>query len=352
MTRSASRPPVPVVAPPAPDTVGFRSSGSSPTVHLLGAGKVGRAFLQLAPAHGVQVVAVTDASATIYRKDGLPAADLARFKQDGGRLAQLAGAESVPLPLALQVVDAPIVVDALPTALHDPRPALRRASAILQRGACLALASKDALFAAAAELTDRAHRDRLGIDAVLGGAGQRLLGASDAWRASRELVVAGNASTTAVITAVERGASIDEGIAQARTLGLLEADPTLDLDGSDALAKLLITAGLVFRRAPAFLDVPRPDLRALDPDLLRARAARGAATRLLGRATPDGSVQLGYEEVPAGAAWRVPADRVAYAALPHSGAPHVLVGTGIGPRETARVLLQDVLRLAAREVAQ
>jgi homoserine dehydrogenase len=348
MTRSApdaDRHPVPSARPDtATTTLGLRSSGTSPSIHLLGAGKVGRAFLAQSVAAGLRVVAVTDRSATLFARDGLPAADLARWKRDGGALAQIDGAEPLPLPTALRVVAADVVVDALPSDLRDPAPALRRASAVLQQGAALALASKDALLGAAAELLGPRTRDRLGIDAALGGTGRRLVAELDALRACDEALVAGNATTTAVITQLERGAPLAAAFDAARDAGLLESDPTLDCDGSDARAKLSIVAQLLF----GFAAVPErcPDLRELPPALLRERARRGATTRLIGRVRRDGRCTLDYEEVPPGAPWRVPADRVAYVYSGRSGR-RLHVGRGIGAERTARTLLADVLRLAA-----
>ncbi|MEO6593907.1 MAG: hypothetical protein ABIP94_04050, partial [Planctomycetota bacterium] len=65
-----------------PDTVGFRSSGQSPgtrlpgapprSLHLIGPGQVGRAFLRQIAALPVAVVAVSDSTATVFDRRGLP----------------------------------------------------------------------------------------------------------------------------------------------------------------------------------------------------------------------------------------------------------------------------------------
>ena len=93
----------------------FCCSGNSPTVHLLGAGSVGQALLRQLAALPVRVVAVSDSTATAHDRNGLPCLELADFKALGGSLATRSRAESLPLPLALDLVGADIVVDATPS---------------------------------------------------------------------------------------------------------------------------------------------------------------------------------------------------------------------------------------------
>jgi homoserine dehydrogenase len=162
--------------------------------------------------------------------------------------------------------------------------------------------------------------------------------------------IAGNASTTALIEEIEAGGSLAEGIASATRRGLLETDPTQDLDGSDAAVKLSIVVRALwgFELSPG--DLPKVDLRALDPDSIRARSARRATTRLIGRASRVGSFGLGYEEIPRGSHLAVPSDRVVYAYRTGRGLS-VHVGSGLGPEGTADALVADVLRLTRGFVA-
>src|SRR5258706_7629639 len=62
-----------------------------------------------------------------------------------------------------------------------------------------------------------------------------------------------NGTTNFVLTEMERGATYDEALAEAQRLGFAEADPSEDVDGKDAAAKMAILARLAFG-APIHLD--------------------------------------------------------------------------------------------------
>jgi homoserine dehydrogenase len=344
-----------------PDTRGFRSSGQSPgssvagkTVHLIGPGKVGRSFLQLLAGQPFRLVAVTDQSGTVYERAGLDGARIAAHKAAGGRIAELPRAEAIPGDVAAFVIGADVVVDATSSDAASTDAALARGRSALRSGAHLLLAGKNALAVAAPEWLLGVHRGRVGINAVLGGTGAHLLADLEELRAHcRELLLCGNVTTTVIIEAIERGASVDEGIAHAQRLGVLESDPTLDLDGSDAAVKLAAVWGAVFApraaaATPLLTSIARQDVRGLDAQQLRARASRGATTRLVGRGSRrGGDLRVQFEEVERSSPLAAPPDRVVYGyGLPAGLRVHT--GFGVGYAATAAALLQDLLTVEAR----
>lgn len=349
---------IPATAPAAAD--GYLSSGQSPgdddapRLHLVGPGQVGCAFLrQLATRPAAQrplLVAASDSTATVFARQGLDAAALAEHKRTGGHFADLAGAEAVSTELAIRLVAADVVVDATPSDAAGRDAAVRRAQAALQSGAAVVLASKNGLAHKAGSWLRPATRARFGVHAVLGGTGAELLHDLDELRRDcRGLALVGNVTTTAIVTAIENGASLAEGIAAAERLGYLEPGGTLDLDGSDAVTKLLCVFGAVFGESftnpPAFAAVVREDVRDLDVELLRERARRGATTRLVARADRAGAaLAVRYEELPVGSPLAVPQDRVVYGYELPSGL-RVHTGLGVGYERTAAALWVDVERL-------
>ena len=56
-----------------------------------------------------------------------------------------------------------------------------------------------------------------------------------------------NGTSTFLLTRLEAGATLDTALADARKLGYTEADPTADLDGSDAAAKIAILCTVAWR---------------------------------------------------------------------------------------------------------
>ena len=344
-----------------PDTVGFRSSGQSPgmakhTLHLIGPGQVGRCFLQRTPELPVTVVAITDATATGFDRRGLPVDAIVQHKAGGGALSAWPRAEVIPTELAIGIVGAAVVVDATPTHAAGTAAAVQRGRTALRHGAFLALAGKNALAVAAPEWLLGVHRGRVGIDAVLGGTGQKLVRELTELREHcQSLGLVGNVTTTVIVQAIERGASVEAGIAEADARGLLEPDPTLDLDGSDAATKLVAVWGAVFGECwsppPLVTQVRRQDVRSLDARAVQERAQRGATTRLVARGSRRGDdLRVQFEELPTGSPLAAPPDRVVYGYELAAGL-RVHTGLAVGYERTAAALLADVAAaLGAPEV--
>ena len=115
-------------------------------------------------------------------------------------------------------------------------------------------------------------------------------------------------TATVVLEAVARGATIDDGIRDAQTLGIAEADPSYDVEGWDSAVKLCAVATVVLERPVNITDVRREGIRAIDPATIRDAKQRGAEVRLVGRVAVDGdrvSARVAPEEVAAGSALAV-----------------------------------------------
>jgi homoserine O-acetyltransferase len=313
-----------------------------PTLHLLGVGKVGQAFLELFDLHGgFRLTGVTDSSATVSSPCGLEARRVLEHKRGGRSLREWPGAATLLGELAVERVAADVVIDATPSSFDLA--AVARSAAVLRRRARLVLAAKDTLCRSAGEWLRGSRAALVGINAALGGTGRRLqLELDELRRRCSSVAVAGNASTTAIIEALECGLGFEQGLQEARRRGLLEPDPEQDLQGVDAAIKLAIVAGALVGRAVDPQRIERQDLRSVDPEQVRERARRGATTRLVGRRRPDGGLQLTYEEVEPGSPLAVPCDRVVYLYELDRGERRVHLGAGVGPLPTAAALWADV----------
>ena len=333
-------------AAPAPSVDAFRTTGTSPTVHLLGAGAVGRALLeQLAQSH-LRLVAVTDSSGTIHDRAGIDARRIAAWKAAGRALCEHRAAHLSAAPEVIDTVCADIVVDATST---EPgragwTEALDRA---LSRGSALAFAAKGALCDAGPEWLGGDHAARIGCNAVFVGTGRAYIDALTELRSRvRGVAIVGNASTSTIIDALERGATFASALDEARRLGYLEPDPELDLRGADAAVKLAIVAGSLTGRRVDPATIECDDIRTLEPLLLRSRARRAHATRLVARLGQGGSLRVAYEELPTDSIFAVPPGRVVYEYRLDRDERRLHVGTGLGARATAAALWTDVVALA------
>jgi homoserine dehydrogenase len=94
-----------------------------------------------------------------------------------------------------------------------------------------------------------------------------------------------NGTTNFILSEMARtGATFDEVLSEAQRLGYAEADPTEDVDGSDAAAKMAILARLAFD-TPVHIDQVRYDgIEQIQPDDLEYARELGLGLKLLGTA--------------------------------------------------------------------
>jgi homoserine dehydrogenase len=94
-----------------------------------------------------------------------------------------------------------------------------------------------------------------------------------------------NGTTNFVLTEMEHGSSYDEALAEAQRLGFAESDPTEDVSGKDAAAKMAILATVAFGSRVTLDDVSYVGLERVDPADVAAAGAMGMVVRLIGAAT-------------------------------------------------------------------
>ncbi len=79
----------------------------------------------------------------------------------------------------------------------------------------------------------------------------------------------------------EHGADYSTAVTEAQRLGYAEADPTMDVDGTDAAQKLAILAHLAFGAHVNWPEIPRIGIDGLDPTELRWAQDLGYRVKLL-----------------------------------------------------------------------
>lgn len=161
-----------------------------------------------------------------------------------------------------------------------------------------------------------------------------------------------NGTTNHVLHRMEDGLEREEALEEAQALGFAELDPSADVEGRDAAAKLAILATIAFDRTIALPEVRTAGIERVDRrDLVRARS-RGYALRLVAEAWPAG------EEIVARVAPRwVPIDHplivvtgVANGLLIEAElAGRIFIhGPGAGGEATASAVLRDIAHTTER----
>lgn len=163
-------------------------------------------------------------------------------------------------------------------------------------GSSVVTANKALLAAHGAELQQAAEESGVDLfyEAAVAGAIPLLRPLRESLAGDRVTKVMGivNGSTNYMLTKMdEEGVTYDEIFHEARELGYLEADPSLDIDGHDAAAKAAILAELAFHTHVTIDDVYCEGISKVTADDVRAAQAMGFVIKLLAIAerAPDGA---------------------------------------------------------------
>jgi len=102
-----------------------------------------------------------------------------------------------------------------------------------------------------------------------------------------------NGTTNFVLSRMERGGTYAEALAEAQSLGFAEADPTEDVSGADAAAKIAILATVAFGSRVLLADVLHRGIDSIEPAHVAAAAAFGMTVKLIAIATlAEGGVDV------------------------------------------------------------
>ena len=99
-----------------------------------------------------------------------------------------------------------------------------------------------------------------------------------------------NSTTNVVIEAMRSGRTLDEGVEEARRIGIAEADASFDIDGWDAAAKTAALANVLMDARVTPLEVDRRGIARLTPEKLLTLKQQQKTIRLVSRArsSPNG----------------------------------------------------------------
>jgi homoserine dehydrogenase len=109
-----------------------------------------------------------------------------------------------------------------------------------------------------------------------------------------------NSTTNYILDAMAEGAVMSEAIAEAVEAGFAETDPSYDIEGRDAAAKVAALANVLLDADLTPDDIPRESLVDLKPDDVAKVLSYGRRLRLIGAAQrdEDGSVSAEVSLVP------------------------------------------------------
>lgn len=189
-------------------------------------------------------------------------------------------------------------IDVVVEAVGGIEPARALILEAVATGKHVVTANKELLSTAGKEIMDAA--ETAGVDllfeaAVAGGIPIiRPLKESLAGDRIRRVLGIVNGTTNFILTQMaESGSSFDEALGTAKDLGYAESDPSADVEGFDAAAKLAILASVAFNARVVAEDVHREGIASVTPEDIKAAHDLGYSVKLLAVAElNDGQVSV------------------------------------------------------------
>ncbi len=158
-----------------------------------------------------------------------------------------------------------------------------------------------------------------------------------------------NGTTNYILTKMEAGGTYADALAEAQRLGYAEADPTDDVGGADAAAKMAILATIAFGSHVTLADVAYEGITGIVPAHISAAREMGMVVRLIGQATlADGSVDVRVSPALVDRHHPLAAVEGAFNAVMLQGdaiREIVLEGPGAGGVETASAVIADMVSI-------
>jgi homoserine dehydrogenase len=162
-----------------------------------------------------------------------------------------------------------------------------------------------------------------------------------------------NGTTNYILTAMTReGASFGDALKTAQKLGFAEADPTMDVEGTDAAHKLVLLTALAYGILPTLEDVHAEGITKLQPEDFSFAAELGYVIKLLAIAAlnhEDGRLEvrlhptmLPKSHLLAGVSGAMNAIMI----RGHASGDIFLSGAGAGMMPTASAVVGDIIDVA------
>ncbi len=305
-----------------------------------------------------QVVAVcTRSRGSIYDPAGLDLSKLLEVVKTTGNLADYPASPGLQRGwdnlTTIRESNANTIVEVSFTDLTTGQPAIDHCRAAFESGKNLVTANKGPVALAYKELSALAKEKgaRFGIEGTVmsGTPALRLPLVALAGNEIREVRGIFNGTTNYILTKMEEGLTYEVALRQAQELGYAEADPTADVEGYDAMSKLLILANVVMNVPLQKSEVTCQGITRLTPEDIQQAKAKGKRWKLIGRVKKEGN-QVVASVKPEAISLTEPLAGVMGAtnAITYEGdllGPITLVGAGAGGVETGFALLIDLVNI-------
>ena len=294
-----------------------------------------------------RIVAVVDSQGYAYSSSGLDLEKLLHVKKTKGTVSKYEKSERKKTGEIINSVDAEVVIELSPTNLKTGEPGISNVTTAIKSGKNVITTNKGPLALALPSLIELADYNNvtLRFSGTVGGGTPVLEFAKRCLKGDRLMSFRGilNGTTNYILTKIEDGATFKNALTDAKLKGYVEADPSLDIDGYDAAAKLVILANWVMNKKVTMKDVRFRGIKEVSVDDMKKAMKRDSIIKLI--ASSNKHLVVEPTEISKTDPLCVSGTLNAVTfSLEYSG-KQTIIGRGAGGMETASAVLRDLIEI-------
>ncbi|TBR11941.1 MAG: homoserine dehydrogenase [Candidatus Nitrosotenuis sp.] len=292
-----------------------------------------------------RIVGVFDSKGGVVEPSGLDLNRLVEVKKKFGTVKNYDKAKNWQGLDIINNVEADVLIETTASNYKDAEPGMSHIISAMKNGMHVISVNKGPLALAFPSLMELATYNQvlLRFSGTVGGGTPILDYAKNSLRGEQITSFAGilNGTTNYILTNMSHGMSFGEALKDAKSKGYVEADESLDLDGFDAAAKLVILANWIMGMKVTMPDIQRTGIRNVSTQDIKDAAKKKCAIKLIASCNKD--LIVSPREISTDDPLCVNGTLNAISFTSEHSGTQTIIGKGAGGTETASSILRDLL---------
>jgi homoserine dehydrogenase len=293
-----------------------------------------------------RIVGVFDTKGSAVESAGLDLSKLINVKKKYGTVKKYSSSKNNLSGVDLiKSLDADVLVETTASNYKDAEPGMTHITEAMKHGLHVISVNKGPLALAFPSLMELATYNQvlLRFSGTVGGGTPILDYAKNSLLGERIVSFEGilNGTTNYILTNMANGMSFKDALNDAKQKGYVEADESLDLDGLDAAAKLVILANWVMEIKVTMHDIKRTGIRNVSADDIKNAAKKNCAVKLI--ASCNKELLVSPREISLDDPLCVNGTLNAISFTSEHSGTQTIIGRGAGGIETASSIIRDLL---------
>ena len=293
-----------------------------------------------------RIIGVFDSNGSAYDNSGLDLKKIVSAKEESGSVKAYDKAqENISGLEMIESLDADVLIETTTSNYKDAEPGMSHITTAMKKGLHVISVNKGPLALAFPSLMELATYNQvlLRFSGTVGGGTPILDYAKNSLRGERIVSFQGilNGTTNYILTKMADGLSFDDALSYAKSKRYVEADESLDLDGLDAAAKLVILANWIIGLKVTMKDIEKIGIRKLTSRDIEEASKKSCSIKLI--ASCNDKLTVSPIQIKNDDPLCVDGTLNAISFTSEHSGTQTIIGRGAGGMETASSILRDLL---------